>query len=83
MKLAILFALFTISVMVKGNLIAVAQPVLLTLGTIFTAFNKSKNDEQLISWGYNIMPMGRPKKVLTAEEIAEKNELERRKGLEK
>ena len=38
MKLALIFALFTMSVMVNGNLIAVAQPVLLTLGTLFAAF---------------------------------------------
>ena len=49
MKIVCLFILFTLgilSVMVKGNLIAVAQPVILTLGTIFAALNKDIHDIQ-------------------------------------
>ena len=40
MKLVYIFSIFTLSVMVKGNLIAVAQPVILTLTTLFTAIDK-------------------------------------------
>ena len=50
MKLSCIFALFTLRVMVKGNLIAVAQPVLLTLGTLFTALNHDLIDKQRIDW---------------------------------
>ena len=56
MKLALIFCLFTLSVMVKSNLIAVAQPVILALGTIFTAINhQDLSDKQSIEWR-NIMP---------------------------
>ena len=56
MKLALIFSLFTLSVMVKCNLIAVAQPVILALGTIFTAINhQAETEKQHIQWR-NIMP---------------------------
>ena len=51
MKLAYIFALFTLSVMVKGNLIAVAQPVLLALGSILTALNhQDSRDNKSTLW---------------------------------
>ena len=50
MKLVFILALFTLSVIVKANLIAVAQPVLLTLGTIFAALNSNGQDNQPIEW---------------------------------
>ena len=52
MKLVLIFCLFTLSVIVKGNLIAVAQPVMLALGTIFTAMNINQDvhDKQPIKW---------------------------------
>ena len=51
MKFALIFALFTLIVMVRGNIIAVAQPVLLTLGTIFAAVaNQDAHEIQPIDW---------------------------------
>ena len=56
MKLTCIFALFTLSVIVRGNmLVAVAQPVILSLGTIYAAFNQdllpfTKKNEEEISW---------------------------------
>ena len=57
MKLVFILVLFTLSAIVKGNLIAVAQPAILALGTIFTALyqNQDVNDRQTIDWR-NIMP---------------------------
>ena len=74
MKLASIFALFILSMMVKGNLIAVAQPVLLTLGTIFAAMaNQDAYDMQPIQWS-NLLhfakkrPGGKEKKDKLSEE---------------
>ena len=61
MKLALILSLFTLNVMVKSNLIAVAQPMILALGTIFTAINHQDSfDKQPIEWK-NFMPFAKPK----------------------
>ena len=56
MKLAFIFALFTLSVIVEGNLIALAQPVILALGTIFTAINHKDVHEKQPLESTNLMP---------------------------
>ena len=56
MKLAQVFALFTLIVIVKGNLIAaMARPAILSFGTLFAALNHEKFDIKPIEWR-NIMP---------------------------
>ena len=50
MKLTCIFALFTLGVIVQGNLIAVAQPALLAIGTLFAALNQNTHDNQSIEW---------------------------------
>ena len=50
MKLTcVVFALFTLSVIVKGNVLAaVAKPVMLGIGTIFTVMNQDVGDIESI-----------------------------------
>ena len=50
MKLSYIFTLFTLGVFVQGNLIAVAQPALLAIGTLFAALNQYTHDNQPIEW---------------------------------
>ena len=45
MKLTCIVVLFTLVVIVEGNLIAVAQPALLALGTIFAVLNQDGHDK--------------------------------------
>ena len=79
MKFALIFSLFTLIVMVRGNIIAVAQPVLLALGTIFAAVkNQDAHEIQPLDWK-NLMPFVKnescgigKEKQLSPEEITEK-----------
>ena len=42
-------ALFLLTVIVKGNIFAaVARPVFLTIGTVFTVMNSKRNDDGVI-----------------------------------
>ena len=51
MKLKDIFALCTLSVIVKGTwFIAAAQPVLLSLGAVLTALNQDVLDLHHIEW---------------------------------
>ena len=51
MKLIGIFALFTLSTIVEGAIWAAAvQPVILTLGAIFTAIDQDVLDVQSIEW---------------------------------
>ena len=54
--IAFIFALLTLSAMVKGNFIAVVQPVILALGTIFTALNNKDVHEIQFVDQTNLMP---------------------------
>ena len=59
MKLTQLFTLLTLSLIVKGNLIAaVARPAILSLGTLFAALNQ--RTDQHIEWK-NFMPFATEK----------------------
>ena len=58
MKLMFVFALFILSIVVKGSLMAAAaRPVILSLGTIFTAMktHDALSDIQSIEWK-NLIP---------------------------
>ena len=51
MKLAVVFTLFTLIVIVKGNLIAaVARPAILSIGTIFAVFSQDKFNFRPTEW---------------------------------
>ena len=50
MKLICIFALFSLGVIVRGNLITLAQPALLALGTLFAFLNQDALDHQPIEW---------------------------------
>ena len=59
MKFTSVIALFTLSVIVKGNLIAAAaRPAILAIGTIFAALNQV--DREPIEWS-NFMPFAMDK----------------------
>ena len=50
MKISDIFALFTISVMVKGTWISVIQPVILSIGALLAAIDLDVLDLQSIGW---------------------------------
>ena len=60
MKLTLVLALFTLSVIVQGNLIAVvSRPVILSLGSIFTAMIAQDSlSEMHFEWS-NILPFSK------------------------
>ena len=56
MKLTCVFALLTLSVVIKGNLlVALTRPAILSIGTIYAAFNQNILDVKPIEWK-NIVP---------------------------
>ena len=56
MQITHVFAFFTLSVIVKGNLVAaMARPMILSFGTIFAAMNKDVLETGPIEWR-NILP---------------------------
>ena len=77
MKLTLLFALTTLSVMVKSAFWAAAvQPVILSLGAILSAVDLDVLDVQPIKWN-NWLPLIRkhrgkdPPEAMTTEELNE------------
>ena len=71
MKLVTIFILSVLSTIVKGAWIAaVAQPVLLSLGTIFTALNYDVNEIQPIEWKNFVPFVKRKKKKKCGSEIS-------------
>ena len=57
--------------MVEGNLIAVAQPVILTLGTIFAALNHNQDvqDKQPFEWKKYLPFMNYRSKIKPIDEM--------------
>ena len=61
MKIALVFALLGLIIIVKGNLIAaIARPTILSIGTIFAALNQDRIDIKHIEWR-NIMAFSKEK----------------------
>ena len=74
MKLTFIFTLFTLSEIVKCNLIAaMARPVILSIGTIFAAMNQDVVEIQPLEWS-NLMPYAR-KKAGMKDKNTKKDEL--------
>ena len=79
MKLIFIFVLFTLSVIVEGNLVAVAQPAILALGTMFTALYQKKGHQEkesiwkggLPKWKDRIKDEAEAKKLMDDEKFEE------------
>ena len=69
MKLTFILTLLQICVIVKGTLLAaVARPVILSFGTMFTALNHDLLDKQTIDWK-SLLPFASLRTVAKDENI--------------